>query len=129
MKSVWEVGRREGVVVVGGAALPQSRTVQWAGTKRLDRGLLDWTSPAKALRPAKTQGAAPVQTRELAALFVCLRAVKAGLEQYAATSPSRSHSDTVRNHSKAMKTSIQRVCQSRRGELVRADVLYETGRV
>ncbi|KAA8589960.1 hypothetical protein FQN60_013325 [Etheostoma spectabile] len=39
-RSVWEVGRSEGgrEVVVGGAALPQSRTVQWAGTKRLDGG-------------------------------------------------------------------------------------------
>lgn len=32
-RSVWEVGRRE-----GGAALPQSRTVRWAGTKQLDGG-------------------------------------------------------------------------------------------
>lgn len=68
------------LVVVGGAALPQSRAVRWAGTKRRDGGRLDWPGPAKAPRPAKTQGTAPVQTRELAALFVCLRAVRPRLE-------------------------------------------------
>lgn len=72
-------GEKEGgrvlVVEMGGAAHLQSRTVQWAGTMQLDRGLLDWPSPARAPGPAKTQGTAPVQTRELAALFVCLRAI------------------------------------------------------
>lgn len=32
-------------------------------------GLLDWPGPVRGPRPAKMQGAAPVQTRELAALF------------------------------------------------------------
>ncbi len=31
-------GGRVMVMVVGGAALPQSRAVRWAGTKRLDGG-------------------------------------------------------------------------------------------
>lgn len=109
VRSVWEVGRREGgmvVVVVGGAALPQSRTVRWAGTKRHDGGLLDWPGPARAPRPAKTQSTAPVQTRELAALFACLTAITPGLEQYATSSPQRSHSHTMRIHTKAMKTSL-----------------------
>lgn len=39
----WKRGRM--VFVVGGAALPQSRTVRWAGTKQLDGGLLDWPGP------------------------------------------------------------------------------------
>lgn len=103
-------GGKEGgmvvVVVVGGAALPQSRTVRWAGTKRHDGGLLDWPGPARAPRPAKTQSTAPVQTRELAALFACLTAITPGLEQYATSSPQRSHSHTMRIHTKAMKTSL-----------------------
>lgn len=69
-------------------------------------GRLDWPRSARAPRPAKTQGTAPVQTRELAALFVCLRAVKPRLEQYAASFPPRSHSETMRIHSRAMKTSL-----------------------
>ena len=91
--------------MVGGAALPQSRTVRWAGTKQLDGGVLDWPGPVRAPRPAKMQGTAPVQTRELAALFLCLSAGRPGLEQYATPSPLRSHSDTIRIHSEAMKTS------------------------
>lgn len=104
MRSVQEGGR----AVVGGAARPQSTTVRWAGTKTLDRGRLDWPNQpgwTRAPRPAKTQGTAPVQTRELAALFVCWRTVRPRLEQYVASSP-RSHSVTMRIHSMAMKTSL-----------------------
>lgn len=68
-------------------------------------GVLDWPGPVRAPRPAKMQGTAPVQTRELAALFLCLSAGRPGLEQYATPSPLRSHSDTIRIHSEAMKTS------------------------
>lgn len=94
------------VVILGRAARSQSRTVRWAGTKQHDGGLLDWPGSARAHRPAKTKGTAPIQT-ELAALFVCLRAVRPGLEQYAASSPPRLHSDTIRIHSKAVQAGIQ----------------------
>lgn len=89
-----------------GAAFPQSRTVQWVGTKRLDGGPPDWPAPARAPRPAKTRSTAPVQTRELAALFVCLRAGISRLEQYGTSSPPRPHSGTTRTHSKAMQSSL-----------------------
>lgn len=90
-------------VVLGRAARSQSRTARWAGTKRHDGGPLDWPSSARARRSAKTKGAAPVQT-ELASLFACLRAVRARPQQYAASSPPRSHSDTIRIHIKEEKT-------------------------
>lgn len=113
-------------MVLGRAARSQRRTVRWAGTKQHDGGLLDWPGSARAHRPAKTKGTAPVQT-ELAALFVCLRAVRPGLEQYAASSPPRLHSDTIRIHSKAMKPFlVQCVCPAG-GEFVRTNFWYETG--
>lgn len=115
------------VVILGRAARSQSRTVRWAGTKQHDGGLLDWPGSARAHRPAKTKGTAPIQT-ELAALFVCLRAVRPGLEQYAASSPPRLHSDTIRIHSKAMKPFlVQCVCPGGGGEFVRTNFWYETG--
>lgn len=106
----------------GGRGGPSSeQNVQWTGTKWCDGGLLDWPSQARAPRFAKTLGPTPVQTRELAAWFSYLRAARPGLEQYVASSPSRSHSDTIRIHSKAMKTSIAQllcpeegVCEDRR---------------
>lgn len=48
----------------------------------------------------KWKGIAPVQTRELVALFLCQRAVRPGLQQCATS--SRPRSDTVRIHNKAM---------------------------
>lgn len=118
-------GGRGGGLVLGRAARSQSRTARWAGTKRHDGGLLDWPSSARARRPAKTKGAAPLQT-ELASLFVCLRAGRPRPQQYAASSQPRLHSDTVRIHIKEKKSFLV-LFLSPPPSFVMTNFQYETG--
>lgn len=99
MRSAWEVGWREGgMVVVGGATHLQSRTVQWAGTKQLDRGFLDWRSPARAPRPAKTHCTGPDKRISCS---VCVPE-----SNKTSTGTSRHPHEIPFGHEKAMKTSL-----------------------
>ena len=69
---MWEGERAEGGRVRRG---PYPRAGRWDGTKRLGRGPFDWPGPSPGFpRPARAQGSAPGQTRELAALSACRRA-------------------------------------------------------